>query len=146
MNGVTRLLMGLTMLSLAGLMAACASVQPSDTVRVEVREREAVVAAGPGTTVHLFYGKSKKAKEEFCVGAIVPVYRLEGDYGTTYANKVEVGKLKVTKDLGEHYIEAVVLEGSLRAGDIATLDNSECLVQPGKSLKTAPGAAPKEAK
>lgn len=134
MNGVKRLLMWLTMFSLVGLMAACASVQPSDPVRVEVKERarEVVAAGGPGTTVRLFYGKSIKAKEEFCAGAIVPVYRLEGDFGTTYANRVEVGKVKVTKDLGEHYIEAVVLEGSLMSGDIAMLEYSECLILPGR--------------
>ena len=132
MNEVTRLLMGLTMFSLVGLMAACASVQPSEPVKVEMSKPEAAYAAGPGTTVYLFYGKSKQAKEEFCAGKIAPVYRLEGDWEATPVTKVQVGKVKVTKVLGDHYLEAVVLEGSMRAGDIATLDNSECLIQPKK--------------
>lgn len=133
MNGVTRLLMGLTMLLLFCLMAACASVQPSTPVKVEMsKPQEAAYSGGPGTTVYLFYGKSKQAKEEFCDGAIVPVYRLEGEWAATPVNRVQVGKVKVTKVLGERYLEAVVLEGSMRAGDIAALDNSECLIQTGK--------------
>ena len=132
MNGVTQLLIGLTLFSMVGLMAACALVKSSEPVKVEVSKQEAAYAGGPGTSVYLFYGKSKKAKEEFCVGTIVPVYRLVGEWEATPTNKVQVGKVKVTKVLGERYLEAVVIEGSLRAGDVAMLDNSECLIQNGK--------------
>jgi hypothetical protein len=124
--------MGLTMISLVGLMAACASVQPSEAVKVEVSKPEAAYAGGPGTNIYLFYGKSKEAREEFCAGTIAPVYRLEGDWAATPVNKVQVGKVKVSKVLGEHYLEAVVVEGTMRAGDVAMLDNSECLIQPRK--------------
>ena len=127
MNRCKRVVMGLTMLSLAGFMTACATIQPSDTVRAQVRD--AVVAAETGATVHLYYGMDKTAKEEFCVGAEVPVYRLGGGgIGQSYTGKTEVGKVKVTKDLGDHYVEAEVVEGSLRAGDIAMLAHSECLL------------------
>lgn len=132
MNGVTRLLMGFTMFLLVGLMAACASVQPSTPVKVEMNKHETAYSGGPGTTVYLFYGKSKQAKEEFCAGTIVPVYRLEGDWAATPVSRVQVGKVKVNKVLDDRYLEAVVLEGSMRAGDIAALDNSECLIQTGK--------------
>lgn len=132
MNGVTRLLMGLTMFSLVGLMAACASVQPSEPVKVQVNKPEAAYAGGPGTTVYLFYGKSKQAKEEFCAGTIAPVYRLEGDWEASPVNKVQVGKVKVTKVLNDRYLEAVVIDGTMRAGDVAMLENSECLIQPKK--------------
>ena len=121
MNRLKQLGMGLMMLSLAGLMSACASVKPE--VRAVVRD----AGAKTGDTVHLYYAKSKTALQEFCPDAVVPVYRM-GTVGY-YLSKTEVGKLKVTKELGEHYIEAVVVEGNLRAGDIAMQPNSECLLQ-----------------
>lgn len=126
MNGMKRLAIGLTMLSLAGFVAACATIEPSDNIRAQVRD---VGFAKAGDTVHLFYGMSKTAKEEFCAGAEVPVYRLGDGKGTIYSGKTEVGKIKVTKDLGEHYIEAVVTEGELRTGDIAMQSHSECLIK-----------------
>lgn len=130
MNGVTRLLIGLTMFSMVGLLAACASVQPSTPVRVELsKEETAAKSGGKGTTVYLYYGKNEKAKEEFCVGTIVPVHRLVGGWGEAPVNKVLVGKIKVTKDLGA-YVEAVVVEGTMLAGDIAGLENgnTECII------------------
>lgn len=111
---------------LAGFVSGCATIQPSDTVRAQVRDG---AVAGKGDTVHLFYGMSKTAKEQFCIDAEVPVYRLSGSAtGPIYGSKTEVGRIKVTKDLGEHYIEAVVLEGTIRDGDIAMLSHSECLI------------------
>ena len=122
MNRVKQFGLGIALLSLTGLMSACATVQPQDTVRAQVRDTS---FAKTGDTVRLFYGMSKTAKQEFCTDAEVPVYR----YGEgIVSSKTEVGKIKVTKDLGEHYIEAVVVEGTLRTGDIAMQPNSECLI------------------
>ena len=127
MNRVKQVILWSMLLSLSGFMAGCATVQPSDKVRAEVRDAK---FAKVGDTVHLYYGMSQKAKEEFCLDAVVPVYRMpakEGP-GTLYRSKTEVGKIKVTKDLGERYIEAVVVEGSVRPGDIAMQSSSECLI------------------
>ena len=123
MNRVKQLVMVIALLALPSLMLACASVHPEDRVRAVVRD---AVFAKAGDTVHLFYGMSKTAKEEFCLDAVVPVYRMGKGY---YASKTEVGKIKVTKDLGEHYIEAVVVEGTLRTNDIAMQSHSECLIR-----------------
>lgn len=120
MNGVKRVVMGLMVLSLAGMMTACAAVKPE--VRAVLRD----AGAKTGDTVHLYYAKSKTTLQEFCPDAVVPVYRMGEGY---YLIKTEVGKIKVTKELGDHFIEAVVTEGTLRAGDIAMQPNSECLLQ-----------------
>jgi len=130
MNKMKLLFMGIVLVSLPGLMSACATVQPDDRIRATVRD---AVFAKQGDTVHLFYGMSKQAKEEFCLHAVVPVYRMGEGY---YISKSEVGKIKVTKDLGDHYIEAVVVEGEIRSGDIAMQANSECLIRlPGPEMK-----------
>ncbi len=110
------------MLFLVSLMSACATIQQEDRIRAEVR---GAAFAKPGDTVHLFYGMSQKTREEFCPEAVVPVYRLGKGY---YVSKSEVGKIKVIKDLGQHFIEAVVVEGEIRSGDIAMQANSECLI------------------
>lgn len=130
MNRVKQVILWSMLLSLSGFMAGCATVQPSDKVRAEVRDAK---FAKVGDTVHLYYGMSKKAKEEFCLDAVVPVYRMgsitAGKAASGfYRSKTEVGKIKVTKDLGERYIEAVVVEGSVRPGDIAMQSSSECLI------------------
>ncbi len=122
MKSVKRLVMVTAMLSMPVMILACAAIQPSDRVRAEVRDAR---FAKPGDTVHLFYGMSKQTKEEFCINAVVPVYRMGKGY---YVSKSEVGKIKVTKDLGEHYIEAVVVEGEIWSGDIAMQASSECLI------------------
>lgn len=115
-------MLAFTLLLTAFLLSSCASVQPQDRIRAKVTE---ATIAKPGDTIHLYYGMSKKAKEEFCLGAIVPVYRMGKGY---YVIKQEVGKIKVTKDLGQHYIEAEVTEGEVMPGDIAMQPNSECLI------------------
>jgi hypothetical protein len=124
--------MWIVIISLPGLVPACATVQPDDRIRAEVRDGS---FAKPGDTVHLFYGMSKQVREEFSQNAVVPVYRMDKGY---YLNKSEVGKIKVTKELGDHYIEAVVAEGEIRPSDIAMQANSECFIilpDPGKNRR-----------
>ena len=122
MKRTKRLIVVLALLSLSVIISACATIQPDDRIRAVVRDGR---FAKPGDTVHLFYGMSRQAKEEFCLDAVVPVYRMGKGY---YIIKSEVGKIKVTKELGDHYIEAVVTEGETRPGDIAMQANSECLI------------------
>jgi hypothetical protein len=126
MNRAKRLAMGLAMLTLSALVFACATVPPQVPVQVQN-----AVFANNGDTVTLFHGGSKLAKEEFCLNAVVPVYRYEGgisSIGSTGVNRKEVGKIKVTKDLGDYYVEAVVVEGSIKSGDLAVQPQSGCLV------------------
>lgn len=122
MRRMKQLVLVIAMLSLPFLMSACAGVQSDYRIRAKVVDGG---FAKSGDSVHLFYGMSKQAKEEFCINSVVPVYRMGKGY---YLIKSEVGKIKVTKDLGDHYIEAVVIEGEIRTGDIAMQPNSECLI------------------
>ena len=129
MKQMKQLVLVIVVLALPVMISACSVVRPSDRIRAEMQDAR---FAKPGDTVHLFYGMSKQAKEEFCPDAVVPVYRMGEGY---YLSKTEVGKIKVIKDLGEHYLEAVVVEGELRPGDIAMQSHSECLItstEPGK--------------
>ena len=126
MNRVKRLLMVSAMLALFLLMFACATVPPQVPVQVQN-----AVFAKTGDTVSLFHGGSKLAREEFCLNATVPVYRYDSrtsSIGSTGVIRHEVGKIKITKDLGDYYVEGVVVEGSIKNGDVAVQAESGCLV------------------
>ena len=121
MKRIKQLVAGIAMLTIPVLMVACATVPPQAQVK-------SAALAKAGDTVRLFYGANKQAKEEFCIDQVVPVYRYEG---TSYAStqKMEVGKVKVTKVLGEHYLEGVVVDGRIKNGDIASQTSSACLIR-----------------
>lgn len=122
MSNVIRLVLAIATLALF----ACAMTPP----QVPVQTGNALLA-NKGDRVQLFYGGSKAAKEEFCLNAEVPVYRYEGrnsTLGSTGTARREVGKIKVTKDVGDYYLEAVVIEGSVRSGDIAVQPQTGCLI------------------
>ena len=126
MNDLKAVVLGLTGLSLLVFLSACATVTPSTQV-------EATITAKTGDIVHLFHGGNKLAKEEFCPNEIVPVYRY---YGSRWKEAREVGKIKVTQYLGDHFIEAVVVEGNLKDGDVAKKTNSACMIRvPGPENK-----------
>lgn len=89
-----------------------------------------------GNKVHLFHSGTQEVKKEVCLNDVIPVYR---DVPTGYrtakaADQVktlkEVGKVKVLSYLGDHYFEAQVVEGQVRAGDVVKKDAAYCLVQP----------------
>lgn len=134
MNRVKKLVTGSAVLTLAVLMFACATVPPQVPVQVQH-----AVFASPGDTVHLFHGGSKPAREEFCLNAVIPVYRYEGRYssiGSTGLVRKEVGKIRISKDLGGYYVEGVVVEGSIKSGDVAQQPQSGCLIRvPGPDEK-----------
>ena len=72
-----------------------------------------------------FHGGFTSAKEEFCVNDVVPVYRYTGKRYQKYA---EVGKIKITGYVGEHYLEGVVVEGNIKDSDFAKKTNAACLI------------------
>lgn len=126
MNRVKQMLMGLAMLIVPALMFACATVPPQVPVQVQNK-----VVAKTGDTVVLFHGGSKLAKEEFCVNAVVPVYRYDERYsslGSTGVQRHQVGKIRITKDLGDYYVEGVVVEGNIKNNDTAVQPQSGCLI------------------
>lgn len=119
MNRVKRLVVGIAILSLPVLMAACATVAPQPQVK-------ATVLAKSGDIIHLFHGGNKVAKEEFCLKEIVPVYRY---FGRRYKEAAEVGKVRITGYVGDHYLEGVVVEGNIKDDDVAMKSNSACIIR-----------------
>jgi len=121
MHRMKRLFAGIAMLAFPVVLTACAT--PSTQVQVK-----SAVIARVGDTVRLFYGGTKQAREEFCTDQVVPVYRYEGT-GYTGREKVEEGKVRITKVLDDQYLEGVVTEGRVRNDDIAQMGGTSCLVR-----------------
>jgi hypothetical protein len=81
-----------------------------------------------GHKVHLFHSGTADVKKEVCVNDVIPVYRELMTGGSTQTK--EVGKIKVLSYVGEHYIEAEVVTGEVKPGDIAKKVSAGCLIQP----------------
>ncbi|TWJ19753.1 hypothetical protein [Geobacter argillaceus] len=117
MSRVILLVLGISMFLLPVFMSACATVP----------QARITVLAKTGDTVNLFHGGSKVAKEEFCLNEVVSVYRYTGL--RRYRSYKEVGKVKITGYVGDHYLEGVVVEGNVRGDDFAMKENSACLIR-----------------
>jgi len=87
-------------------------------------EIEAEVMMSAGKEVRLYYAGQQAAKEMFCIDEIVSVYRKEGK------KYVEVGKVKVLRELDRNNLEALVVEGNVRSGDNARKSIAACKVRP----------------
>lgn len=107
------------LLSLSVIISACATIPPQPQVK-------ATVLAKSGDTVHLFHGGNKMAKEEFCLNETVTVYRY---FGRRYKRAGEVGKVRITGYVGDHYLEGVVVEGNIKDDDVAMKPNSACIIR-----------------
>jgi hypothetical protein len=116
MGRVKQLVMGITVLSLILPMPACITVPPQQCV-------EATIVAKTGDVIHLFNGVKNKAKEEFCLNEIIPIYRY---FGWRYKCPGEVGKIRITGYVGDHYLEGIVVEGNIKYDDVAMKPNGEC--------------------
>ncbi len=80
-------------------------------------EREEKAAKGimeKGTIVCLFQSGTAEVKKAISIGDVIVVYR----EGPKHELK-EVGKIKVLSYVGEDYLKGEVVEGELKAGDIA---------------------------
>lgn len=111
------LALGISMLLLPAFMSACATAP----------QARITVLANKGDIVHLFHGGNKVAKEEFCLNEVVPVYRYTGL--RRYRSYKEVGKIKITGYVGDHYLEGVVVEGNIKGDDFAMKASSACLIR-----------------
>lgn len=88
---------------------------------------KAEVVMKAGNTLRLFHGGTQVAKALFCPGETVTVYRAFPRERLRY---IETGKVKITRYLDIHYVEAVVLTGEVKEGDLAMKSNAACLVVP----------------
>jgi hypothetical protein len=89
-------------------------------------EREEKAAKGimvKGTVVCLFQSGTADVKKAINVNDILPVYR----EGKSHELK-EAGKIKVLSYVGEDYLKGEVVEGELKAGDIAKKGNAASLI------------------
>jgi len=89
-------------------------------------EREERVAKGikvKGETVCLFQSGTMDVKKEIKINDILPVYRESKSHELK-----EVGKIKVLSYVGEDYLKGEVVEGELKAGDIAKKGDVASLV------------------
>lgn len=110
------------LIALPGIFTACAKPQ----IRADVVSDNVVYRSGE--TVRLFHGGTKEAKTEFCLGETIPVYRWVGR--GRYVDYKEVGKVKIARFVGEHYFDAVIVEGEVRNGDLVRKTSSACLIIP----------------
>ena len=84
-----------------------------------------------GTVVCLFQSGTADVKKAINVNDILPVFRKNKS-----RELKEVGKIKVLSYVGEDYLKGEVVEGELKAGDIAKKGTAASLViSPGDSCK-----------
>jgi hypothetical protein len=77
-----------------------------------------------GDKVRLFYGGPQEAKNMFCIDEVVSVYRMERN------GYVEVGKVKIIRAIDKNNLEALVVEGKVKDGDLARKSIAACKVIP----------------
>ena len=81
----------------------------------EEREEKAIKGIlVKGTVVCLFQSGTADVKKAININDILPVYRENKSHELK-----EVGKIKVLSYVGEDYLKGEVVEGELKAGDIA---------------------------
>ena len=96
-----------------------------------IEEETAQGIMAKGTVVCLFESGTADVRNAITTGDTLIVYR-ENKFHEFKA----VGKIKMLSYSGENYLKGEVLEGELRAGDIAKKgDVASLIISPGKSCK-----------
>lgn len=80
-------------------------------------------ARGVGRTLYLFHSGTNALRERLHEGDVLVVSRISSS-----CEARPVGKIRLTGQLGENYLEAVVVEGSVKVNDIARQGEISCLV------------------
>jgi hypothetical protein len=88
---------------------------------------KAEVMMTSGDKVHLFYGGPQDAKDMFCIGETVSVYRA---YPQKRLRYIEVGKVRIERPIDKKYLEGIVVEGKVKEGDLARKSIAACKVLP----------------
>jgi hypothetical protein len=97
----------------AGLPLRTYAVSPSP-IPGENEERLVQGIKVKGETICLFQSGTADVKNAINVNDVLPVYRENKSHELK-----EVGKIKVLSYIGEDYLKGEVVEGELKAGDIA---------------------------
>ncbi len=77
-----------------------------------------------GDKVRLYYAGPQVAINMFCIDEVVSVYRLE------QKAYIEVGKVKIIRAMDRNNLEALVVEGKVKDGDLARKSIAACKVIP----------------
>ena len=93
---------------------------------VQAADRVGEVVMKVGNKVDLFHSGTEDVKKDMCVGDTVPVYRETGKIGEQIN---EVGQVKILGYKGDHYIEAEIVKGSIKTGDIVKKNSTYCMVR-----------------
>jgi hypothetical protein len=114
------LLSFMVLFTLSTMISACADFGLSPQFKAEVVMEN-------GKRVRLFYGGTQEARNIFCKGETVSVFRT---YPTDPDRFMEVGKVKIVGELDRDYLEGVVVEGSVMEGDLARKSIAACMIRP----------------
>jgi hypothetical protein len=120
MNKCKVLLMTVLFISFPYLFSGCSIFGAQPQVKAEVVMKR-------GNVLSLFHGGTQTAKALFCPGETVTVYR---PYPQERLRYVEVGKVRIVRYLNDVYVEAVVMSGEVREGDLAMKAKAACMVAP----------------
>ena len=115
-------LLAVLLISCMGLPQLANAVSPSPIPG----EREERIVKGikvKGETVCLFQSGTADVKKAISIGDVLVVYRENPKHDLK-----EVGKIKVLSYSGEDYLKGEVVEGELKAGDIAKKGDVASLV------------------
>ncbi len=115
------------MLRLAGvtfglsiLLSGCGQLGVQPGIRAEV-------TMSAGENVRLYYGGPQEAKDMFCIGETVSVFRAHPQERLRY---VEVGKVRILKAIDKNHLEGLVVGGKVKEGDLARKSIAACRVLP----------------
>jgi uncharacterized protein (UPF0218 family) len=121
---MNRLVKVVSVLAITAMACAPTAAQ----VTKQQQELRGEVETKTGKTVRLFHSGTQDVKKVICVGDVIPVYREVYAYGAI--KRTEVGRIKILSYLGEHYLEAEIVEGRIRRGDVAQKESAACLIHP----------------
>ncbi len=111
------------LLSLAiGALSAAHATNSPPPFRLIPRSGSTVVKGG---SVYLFHSGTRDITGTVRRGDIFIVYRINPS-----CKMEEVGKIRFVDFVGETYMEAEVIDGKLKSGDIARKGNISCLIVP----------------
>jgi hypothetical protein len=92
-------------------------------VPAENEKRAAKGVRGKGETVCLFQSGTAEIRREIAIGDLLTVYRQEENGALRW-----VGRIKILSSVGEDYLKGEVVEGEIRAGDIAKKGDAAGLI------------------
>lgn len=121
MDKIKSLLLVVAVCFMGSMIAGCQAPPVKSEVMAPVGKTLTV-----GEKVRLFHSGSEDIKKVFCIGDVIPVSKETFAYGVT--KRTEVGKVKVVSYEGNQAIIADVVEGTVKAGNIAEKDATACMV------------------